>query len=201
MNPDDDTRARLRRTLRARRAAEPPEARARDTARIATNLLAHPRFLRLGSLAAYLADEGEPDLGPLLDQAHRHGIGLYLPVPSGRVLRFLRWSPGAPLHPGRFGIPVPEDGEPINPADLDWVLVPLVAFTARGDRLGRGGGFYDRTFARHSPDRPPLLVGIAYAWQEMARLPRAPWDVALDAVVTPDGWRTCGKTGERESGR
>jgi 5-formyltetrahydrofolate cyclo-ligase len=192
LSPDeDDLRARLRRSLRTRRAAQPLADRAADARRIAGHLLAQIESLHPRSLAAYWADEGEPDLGPLLEEAHRRGVGLALPVPSGRTLHFVRWSPGVPLRTARFGIPVPESGLRIEPTELDWVLVPLVAFTMRGQRLGRGGGFYDRTFARRTPGVCPLLVGVAYAWQEVESLPRAPWDVDLDAVVTPEGWRDC----------
>jgi 5-formyltetrahydrofolate cyclo-ligase len=188
---DVDARAALRRALRRRRANEPPETRAENAARIAAHLLARPGVFSLKAVAAYVADEGEPDLEPFLEAVHRRGVALYLPAPVGRALRFLRWSPGTPLRIGRFGIPIPEGEEAIAPTDLDWVLVPLVAFTARGQRLGRGGGFYDRTFARRVPAHPPLLVGIAYVWQEVDRLARSPWDVDLDAIVTPEGWREC----------
>jgi 5-formyltetrahydrofolate cyclo-ligase len=188
---EEELRTRLRRSLRRRRAAHSPDDRAADARRIAEHLLARIEVLHPRTLAAYWADEGEPDLGPLLEEAHRRGVGLALPAPFGRMLHFVRWSPGAPLQAARFGIPVPVEGVRIKPTELDWVLVPLVAFTVRGQRLGRGGGFYDRTFARRSPGGPPLLIGVAYAWQEVESLPRAPWDVDLDAVVTPEGWRDC----------
>lgn len=190
-SPDEERRD-LRARLRARRAALPPAERARESARISAHLLRHPSFPSLRRLGAYLADEGEPDLAEFFSAARRAGVLLHLPEPRGRVLRFLSWEPGAPLRTGRFGIPVPAEGHEAAAGTLDWVLVPLVAFGPSGERLGRGGGWYDRTFAGHARGGPPLLVGVAYAWQETAALPCAPWDVALDAVVTPAGWRTPG---------
>ena len=196
-----DPRADFRRRFRRRRASETPETRAAEAVRIASILAGHRDFPRLRCLAGYLADDGEADPGPFLEQAHRQGIGLSLPAPVGHVLRFLTWLPNEPLRPGPFGIPIPAGGRVIDPADLDWVLVPLVAFTARGQRLGRGGGFYDRTFAHHTPGVRPLLIGIAYGWQEVEHLPPAPWDVDLDAVVTPEGWRDCPPAGGERNAR
>ena len=73
---------------------------------------------------------------------------------------------------------------------LDVVLVPLVAYDGTGTRAGMGAGFYDRTFAlRLTTGAPPLLVGLAYRWQEVGHLARAPWDVPLDAVLTDQGLR------------
>src|SRR5687767_13746260 len=89
----------------------------------------------------------------------------------------------------RFGIPEPT-GRRCAPQQLDLVLLPLVAFDRRGARLGMGGGFYDRTFAflRVAGRRKPRLVGLAHHFQEVAQLPREPWDVPLAAIVTERGW-------------
>ena len=73
------------------------------------------------------------------------------------------------------------------PQDLDLVLVPLTAFDRSGRRLGMGGGYYDRSFAfLGEVVRPaqPLLVGIGYAFQEVATLPAQDWDIALDFIAT-----------------
>ncbi len=76
---------------------------------------------------------------------------------------------------------------------IDVVLVPLVAFDALGHRLGMGGGFYDRTFARRKR-KLPLLVGIAHDFQQVERLAVAPWDIDLDMVVSD---RRIYRTGRR----
>ena len=67
--------------------------------------------------------------------------------------------------------------------------MPLVGFDRLGHRLGMGGGFYDRTFAAESwRFRRPCLIGVAHDCQEVEQLSAQPWDVPLDALVTPSGW-------------
>lgn len=69
---------------------------------------------------------------------------------------------------------------------MDIILLPLTGFDARGNRLGMGGGFYDRTlaFRQRAGQRRPLLVGIAHACQEVPLIPSASWDIPLDRIVT-----------------
>jgi 5-formyltetrahydrofolate cyclo-ligase len=101
---------------------------------------------------------------------------------------------GARLRANRLGIEEPADGHVLSARWLDLVFLPLVGFDRRGLRLGTGGGFYDRAFAfrqlRRVWHKPPL-VGFAYAFQEVERLTAAPHDVAMDAVVTDEGFIRC----------
>ncbi len=90
----------------------------------------------------------------------------------------------------RYGIFEPElNCSHICPvAELDFILTPLVAFDSQGNRLGMGGGYYDRTLAQ-IPDnavKKPVLIGIAHQCQEVDALPIASWDVPLDYIVTPE---------------
>jgi 5-formyltetrahydrofolate cyclo-ligase len=89
----------------------------------------------------------------------------------------------------RFGIPEPQlpAAQQWQPEALDAVLVPLLAFDRHGNRLGSGAGYYDRSFAFLGTRRPrpaPLLIGVAYAMQEVERLAIEPWDVPLDYIAT-----------------
>src|SRR5690606_38882686 len=102
----------------------------------------------------------------------------------GQPLRFARWSPGCALVTGPFGAMIP--------ATLNWmtpeiVIVPLVAFTRTGGRLGYGGGFYDRTLQELRAHAPILAIGFAFAAQEAADLPIEPTDQPLDLIVTETG--------------
>jgi 5-formyltetrahydrofolate cyclo-ligase len=109
-------------------------------------------------------------------------------IGKGQRLHFAPWQSGDDVQPNRYGIPEPvEPAELFEPFQLDLVLVPLLGFDRRGHRLGHGGGYYDRSFAFLKEQvRPtePLLVGIAYAFQELPRIEAAKWDVALDFIAT-----------------
>ncbi len=90
------------------------------------------------------------------------------------------------LKKGAFSIPMPVSGALRRAKHLDVLIVPLLAFTAPGQRLGMGKGFYDRTlaFRRHSQLRRPYLLGLAYPFQKQKTLPAQPWDIPLDDIIT-----------------
>ena len=164
--------ARLRREIRAARRAVPPTERSRISHAIAT-------FRSLPE---------EIDTAPLNRLLWPNGYHLYLPYVAGKGLP-LAWYPYAestPLVPDTACIPAPDPAAApaIAALELDAVITPLVAHDAHGTRLGMGGGFYDRTFARKIPAAKPWLLGIAYPCQAVATLPRQPWDVPLDAVAS-----------------
>jgi len=186
------SQAQLRRRLRAaRRALRPTERRAhaRDLARL---LGKHLAFLRAGRVAAYWAADGELDPFPLLRLAHARHKRCHLPVlrpHPARKLWFVDYGFDEPLTKNVYGIPEPRlrSRRLRLPWALDLLLMPLVGFDAECNRLGMGGGFYDRTLAYlHLRERwrRPLLVGIAHECQRVERLDPNPWDVPLDLVVT-----------------
>ncbi|MDA8129560.1 MAG: 5-formyltetrahydrofolate cyclo-ligase [Betaproteobacteria bacterium] len=182
----------LRRQLKAARNAHKPAAR-RQAARAALRLaLRHGLLLRSQRIGFYLAQGGEFDVHPLLDQALAMQRACYLPVlpRRGRVMRFGRMDSTTRMKANRYGIPEPLDAKPLRARQLDLLLMPLVGFDKHGYRLGMGGGYYDATlaFMRHRRLwRKPLLVGIAYECQRVDALPHDPWDMPLDAVLTERG--------------
>jgi 5-formyltetrahydrofolate cyclo-ligase len=114
-------------------------------------------------------------------------------VLAGPRLWFAPFHPHTRLADNRFGIPEPVASrrQACPLLALDIVLMPLVAFDGRGNRLGMGGGYYDRTFASRAHRthlRRPLLVGAAFAFQRREHLEARPWDVALDAAITDRGF-------------
>ncbi len=141
-----------------------------------------------------MAADGEPDVLDLIRQLPR-GRRWYLPVLRGHArgrLWFVRYRPGQPLKPNRFGILEPRQrGRAIQPiSGLHLVLLPLVGFDADCNRLGMGSGYYDRSLAclgLRRYWRRPRLVGIAHECQRVERLVVQPWDVPLDGVVTEAG--------------
>lgn len=184
---NDDVRGALRRAMRARRRALPAPERIAAAAPLAERLLALPFAPRTGAVAGYWAMDGEIPLHAWQLRLPA-GVRYCLPVlHADETLRFAPWSPGMPLAPNRYGIPEPQvsDDALLAPAELDLVVLPLVAFDARGHRLGMGGGWYDRSFAfRTTHPAPPRLVGAAFALQQAEDIAPQPWDVPLDAVCT-----------------
>ncbi|MGD9152528.1 MAG: 5-formyltetrahydrofolate cyclo-ligase [Gammaproteobacteria bacterium] len=114
----------------------------------------------------------------------------YLPlIRQGKSeLYFIEYLTGDDLQVGSFKILEPKFDKQklITPEDLDLVLMPLAAFDMHGNRLGMGGGYYDRTFARTSH---PMLIGVAYTCQEVPQIAAEPWDVKLHGVVTEEGFK------------
>jgi 5-formyltetrahydrofolate cyclo-ligase len=183
-----DPRAQLRDDLRTRRRAIPAATRIAAAQALAERLLALPFMPAAGYVAGYWAMDGEIAL---------HAWQLRLPsaltyclpvLGRDKRLRFAPWRPGEPLASNRFGIPEPDvtASALLEPGTMALVVAPLVGFDASGQRLGMGGGWYDRSFAfrkTHAP--PPWLVGAAFAMQQCEDgITRQPWDVALDAVCT-----------------
>lgn len=181
----------LRRQMRGLRTGLTPAARRAAAEAAAGIAAATAQFRHARRVAVYIAVDGELDPEPLVALARAAGKEVYLPVlPPGNSapLSFLPYAAGAQLRPNRLRIPepAPSAGAQVAPVELDLVLAPLVAFDARGQRLGMGAGFYDRSFAFLKDARTPhpALIGYAYEVQKVPELAAEPWDVPLAGVVT-----------------
>lgn len=135
------------------------------------------------ALSGYMPMRTEIDPLPAM-AAHQGLVGVPVIIGQGLPLRFREWSPGARMVEGAFKALIPEDGAWVEPEVL---IVPMLAFDARGYRLGYGGGFYDRTLEGLRARGPVLAVGFAFAAQEVAEVPTEPTDQRLDAIVTEKG--------------
>lgn len=182
----------LRRRLRSQRRALGPAEQSEHAHLLARRLGALSPFLRARRIGGYVSADGEIDPAPLLDLAFDRHKRVYFPVlrphPHPR-LWFVEHRRGEPMVKNTFGIPEPaRRGQRIRlPQALDLLLVPLVGFDERCNRIGMGGGFYDRSLAyledrRHW--RRPLLIGLAHECQRVEHLQPSPWDVPLDLVAT-----------------
>lgn len=182
----------LRRHLRQRRRELSRQQQKAAAMALCRQLARLPIFLNGRRIAAYIPNDGEISVQPLIELAWRLGKQVYLPVlhPFRKgYLFFMEHLPDQPLALNRFGIPEPlcDHDSRIPPWTLDLVLTPLVGFDEQGNRMGMGGGFYDRTFAfmasGHTPRRP-CLVGVAHECQKVETLPCERWDVAMDFIAT-----------------
>lgn len=138
------------------------------------------------ALAGYMPMRTEIDPLPAMT-AHQGPVGVPVILGPGQALKFREWTPGCAMEEGAFRAFIPVEGAWVEP---EVVIVPLVAFDARGYRLGYGGGFYDRTLEGLRARRPTIAVGFAFDAQEMAEVPIEDTDQKLDFIVTETGVRT-----------
>ena len=160
--------------------------------RAAEELTAHNHLLidsfGSGVYAAYLPIRSEISPLPLILALHGAGQKTALPITpaEGEPLSFRLWAVGDELEDGPYGTRQPlSTHEPVIP---DIILAPMLAFDQTGCRLGYGGGFYDRTVADLIRRRHKVyLVGLGYDGQKLNKVPIGPYDMPLDAVLTPSG--------------
>ena len=178
----------VRRKAQERRAALKP--RAAELSRILAQIFQDQIALPLdATVSAYAAIGDEADPAPLLQALRARGYKIALPRVAGRgkPLEFHGYEPGSSLVPGGFGLSEPARDWP--KAEPDILIVPLLAFDARGYRIGYGAGFYDRTLAKLRAARAVLAIGFAFAGQEFETVPYDQNDQRLNWVVTENGAR------------
>jgi len=190
----EEAKQALRDALRSRRGGQPRRLARRRNLRLAAHLVRLSAFRRSRLILAYAPVRGEADPAAALATARRAGLTIALPRVTGpHRLAFHLVPEGAPLVPGAFGIPEPgaDARTLVDPADAGLILVPGLAFSLTGERLGYGGGFYDALLRQR---RAPA-VGLGHEWQVLAAVPVARHDVRLDALVTERGTRLFGAAG------
>lgn len=163
-------------------------------------MIGSPIFRKSRNIAFYLSNDGEIDLLALIELAWKQKKRCYLPVlgsTHSRSLWFVPYTPGTPLYRNRFGIYEPvhqRSTRQFRVQSLDLIFMPLLAFDKQGNRLGMGGGFYDRSLAYLHQRRhwqKPHLVGAAFDFQKVDALDTQIWDVPLSGVVTDKELLNC----------
>lgn len=179
-------RQELRQELRQLRRGMDARARALASATLSARLRQLPLLQSALHIATYLPVDGEVDPSEGIAWLRDQGKNIYLPViQQDKQLAFALWDQDQPLVSNRYGIGEPGPDAPGREADsLDAILLPLVGWDRSGQRLGMGGGFYDRTLAQA---KTVTKIGLAYALQELDRVPVEEWDVRLDFVLTESG--------------
>ena len=148
-------------------------------------LIKHKRF------AIYLDSDGELATTKIIRQLHRMKKQVYLPVLypfTHKKLWFLPYKKQTLLYRNRFGIAEPAfHNRKTLISSLNIIFMPLVAFDEQGNRIGMGGGFYDRTLWHckiQQKKTSPLLIGLAHELQKINKIEKRSWDIPLDAVIT-----------------
>jgi 5-formyltetrahydrofolate cyclo-ligase len=173
----------LRYAMERRRAevyAKNPEAPAALRDQFLQNIELSPK----GIVSGYLARGSEMDPAPLIEALRVRGYHIALPTVTGRnmPLVFRSYKVGDQLMPGAMNIPEPASTAPVVEPDI--LLVPMLAYDSRYNRLGYGGGYYDRTLTALRLRKSVLAIGIAYACQEVPDVPADATDARLDRIVT-----------------
>lgn len=177
---EDMDKNELRSRMRRLNRVLAPEERAAASERIAAAVERLEAFGRARTVALFCSLADEPDTAAVL---RRWSAAKRLAVPrvEGETMRFYRYDPST-MRPGAFGIEEPGAGAVVcDPAEIDLMLVPGVAFAPDGRRLGRGRGYYDRYLAR--ADVRAVRVGVCFAHQLTEEVPAEPHDVRMDRVI------------------
>jgi 5-formyltetrahydrofolate cyclo-ligase len=181
------TRKQLRQQLRQQRRQLTPHQQKIAANKTAQRLLKLPYFNIAQKIAFYQATDGELNPLPLIKLALKHHKECYLPVlrrfPK-HELAFVRIYANSRLHKHRFGFKEPKYRPRLFIHQMDMVCLPLVGFDSDCQRLGMGGGFYDRSLARKKWSRL-FTLGLGHDCQQVVQIPVAAWDMRLSAVLTP----------------
>lgn len=192
----DKAKTTLRKLMKKRRCNTCPEDRMLASHQIRSRILALDSYKKANHIALYFAIQGEIDLSSLWHHAFLEGKSCYFPVlQEDLTLAFLPATPSSPLKKNPYQIPEPDlDLDYSIPIEtLDLIIAPLLAFDLQCTRLGMGAGYYDRTLKNKTHKQ---LIGVAFPFQLVDFIEPQPWDIPLDAVVTPDRiyWRNSGGT-------
>lgn len=183
-------RQQLRTEIRRRRMSLSADEQTQAASALVQQVLSAPALMARQHFALYLSNDGEINTAPLIAALLAYGKTLYLPILHPVVpgyLVFQHYDQHTPMTTNRFGIAEPAlNCASIKPvAELEVIFTPLVAFDKQGNRLGMGGGFYDRTLAQLPKNHRTALIGLAHQCQLVSGLPVAAWDQPLDGIITP----------------
>ncbi|NOU51595.1 5-formyltetrahydrofolate cyclo-ligase [Pseudoalteromonas sp. JBTF-M23] len=160
--------------------------------KININFFQHKKLTKNTRIGLYLSNDGELDTSELIQSLIDKKHQIFLPVIhpfNGTTLLFQRYEKNSPMKLNRYAILEPKlNCSHICPLyELDYLLMPLVAFDNFGNRLGMGGGYYDKTLAHYYKEnlQKPELIGLAHDCQQVEQLPVEAWDVPLRQIITP----------------
>ncbi|MBW5290132.1 MAG: 5-formyltetrahydrofolate cyclo-ligase [Candidatus Ruthia sp. Asou_11_S2] len=176
----------LRPTLRQKRRAINHSDRERFAKRLLSQTQKLVTFKHGQKIAIYLPNDGEIDTKYITNFLKKQGFSIYLPILANKSLKFAKVNKY--FKKNRFGIKEPVSTQILNAKQMNIIFMPLVGFDKNKNRIGMGGGFYDRTlaFKKHQTNyNNPKLYGLAFDCQQVTKIDSQPWDIAPDAVITP----------------
>ena len=153
--------------------------------RLAQKILAKINFQKNSKVAIYISNDGEIDLSHVYKYLKNMGICIYLPVIAGKSLKFAKI--GSHYRLNRFNIPEPVHTELLGAHRMNKILLPLVAFDISRNRIGMGGGFYDRTLAflnQRKNFKCPKIIGVGFDFQRIDKISSKSWDIKPNIILT-----------------
>ncbi len=185
----------IRQTLLQKRSELTAQEQQEKSELIVKAIKQSDEFKHATNIAIYHAVRGEADpTGLMSSNFINTNKRFYLPIVSSDKNQGLVFAPiddNTQYKNNQFSIPEPivDSDELIDAKNLDLVIMPLLGFGTEGNRLGMGGGYYDRSFAfKQSQVKTPLLLGFAYDFQQVDHLEAEPWDIGLDMIATESGF-------------
>lgn len=187
-----NTRNQLRKKVRELRRNLSPEQQKQASHLLLRRIRQRLDFIRAKHIALYLPNDGEIDPRPLINLCWKLGKTVYLPVLhpiAHNRLWFVPYCPNSKMIRNIYGIKEPKliPSQRRSAWTLSLVFLPLVAFDPQGNRMGMGGGYYDRTFdfkAKKRGLQGPDLIGLAHDIQKVEKLPVENWDIPLRSIIT-----------------
>ena len=175
----------LRIELKERRFALSAEERKEKSERIVEYLIRETSGFSV--ILAYAAKEPEVETLSYISRMIDAGKTVAVPIieKETHTLRLSRLTSISDLEISTFNVPEPVSAEkPIPPKDIECVILPMVGFDRKGNRLGYGAGYYDRFLAANTHVKK---IGLAYACQEVSSVPAEEYDVRMDEIITEEG--------------
>ncbi|WP_028864875.1 5-formyltetrahydrofolate cyclo-ligase [Psychromonas aquimarina] len=191
LSSQDLSRDEIRKHIRKQRRLLTPAQQSLDAQKLFSKLIRHDKVIKAHKIAISLAHDGEIETFAFIKWCWANKKQVYLPVvhpfSKGHLL-FLHYTSDSEMVTNKYGISEPklEQQHTCPVTDLDIIFAPLVAFDQQGNRIGMGGGYYDRMLAPWFKNKSgPYPIGLAHNCQQVKQLPIKKWDVPLPEIITP----------------
>ena len=184
----DQSQSVIRAAAKRRRAQLTSKQNQEASNKIAERIFATALFRNSSNIACYISLETEVSTQPIIKRAWQQKKRVFAPiVKKNFFLQFREFTDESDLFTNNIGLREPKHGRPARSDELDLVIVPLVAFDLERNRIGMGGGYYDRAFSfleSGTENTKPALIGLGFDCQQVRKIRPNPWDIRLFRIFT-----------------
>jgi 5-formyltetrahydrofolate cyclo-ligase len=184
----DQSQSVIRDAAKARRAQLTNSQRREASTIIAEKIFDTTLFRNSNNIACYVSLDTEVSTWPIIERAWQQKKRVFAPIAEKNfILRFRQFDNESELSTNNIGLRQPNHGRLAHSEELDLVFVPLVAFDSYRNRIGMGGGYYDRAFsflANNTENTKPALIGLGFDCQQVEKIRANPWDIPLFRIFT-----------------